>query len=60
MSAIDVNKHPFKRGAMTFEDYNYKLYNPYILVQTGDNKQVGQEVQVLSEDHLQAIKGSYL
>jgi hypothetical protein len=55
-----VNKHPFKRGAMTFEDYNYALYNPYILVQTGDNKQVGQEVQVLSEDHLQAIKGSYL
>lgn len=22
----------FKRGAMTFEDYNYDLYNKYILI----------------------------
>lgn len=27
--------HPFKRGAMTFEDYNYSLFNPYILVEQG-------------------------
>jgi hypothetical protein len=24
--------NPFKRGALTFEDYNYSMYNPYILV----------------------------
>ena len=26
-------REAFKRGAMNFEDYNYKVYNPYILVQ---------------------------
>ena len=25
--------HPFKRGAMKFDDYNYHIYNPYILVE---------------------------
>jgi hypothetical protein len=24
--------HPFKRGVMGFEDYNYAQFNPYILV----------------------------
>ena len=23
---------PFKRGVMRFEDYNYNIYNPYILI----------------------------
>lgn len=23
---------PFKRGIMKFEDYNYNMYNPYILI----------------------------
>ena len=37
--AIDsenFNKNdPFKRGAMQFEDFNYDMYNPYIL-RSGD------------------------
>jgi len=24
---------PFKRGIMGFEDYNYKQFNPYVLVE---------------------------
>ena len=24
--------NPFKRGSMKFDDFNYKVYNPYILV----------------------------
>lgn len=27
-----MRQNPFKRGAMRFEDYNYNMYNPYILV----------------------------
>ena len=26
------SNHPFKRGVMKFEDYNYNMYNPYILI----------------------------
>jgi len=26
-------EHPFKRGSMKFDDYNYQIYNPYILVE---------------------------
>lgn len=33
-----VLQHPFKRGAMGFEDYNYSLYNPYILVENKDKE----------------------
>jgi hypothetical protein len=29
--------HPFKRGALVFEDFNYAQYNPYILVENGVN-----------------------
>ena len=25
-------EHPFKRGSMKFDDYNYQVYNPYILI----------------------------
>ena len=28
------NKDPFKRGVMRFEDYNYNIYNKYILIDT--------------------------
>lgn len=36
--ARDNNRNnPFKRGALTFEDYNYKMYNPYILVNDIDS-----------------------
>jgi hypothetical protein len=24
--------HPFKRGSMKFDDFNYEVYNPYILI----------------------------
>ena len=26
-------EHPFKRGSMKFDDFNYKVYNEYILVE---------------------------
>ena len=39
LSALEYNKavdrqkiEPFKRGSMVFEDYNYEMYNKYILV----------------------------
>ena len=28
----NITYHPFKRGVMSFEDYNYAQFNPYILV----------------------------
>lgn len=29
----------FKRGVMQFEDYNYALFNPYILIETREDEQ---------------------
>jgi hypothetical protein len=31
---IEVNKvdHPFMRGVMEFDDYNYRQYNPMVLI----------------------------
>lgn len=29
-----LGKNPFKRGALTFEDFNYKMVNPHILKDT--------------------------
>jgi len=29
---------PFKRGSLTFEDYNYAVYNPFILVKTQEKQ----------------------
>ena len=26
-------EHPFKRGSMKFDDFNYQVYNPYILIE---------------------------
>ena len=26
-------EHPFKRGSMKFDNYNYQIYNPYILLE---------------------------
>ena len=31
-------EHPFKRGSMKFDDFNYQVYNPYILVQEEKKK----------------------
>ncbi len=28
----------FKRGAMQFEDYNYTMFNPYILIETREDE----------------------
>ena len=33
-----IQDHPFKRGSMKFDDFNYQVYNPYILVEDHDNK----------------------
>lgn len=30
--------HPFMRGAMEFDDYNYKLYNPYVLLKEPEDE----------------------
>ena len=27
--------HPFKRGSMQFDDFNYDQYNPFILIEEG-------------------------
>jgi hypothetical protein len=34
-NSVEVRKlknAPFRRGVMKFEDYNYNMYNPYILI----------------------------
>ena len=33
-----IQHNPFKRGAMQFDDFNYDLHNPYILVREEVNK----------------------
>ena len=30
--------HPFMRGVMEFDDYNYKLYNPYVLLKEPEDE----------------------
>ena len=30
---------PFSRGVMTFDDFNYKMFNQYVLLTGPDNKQ---------------------
>jgi hypothetical protein len=32
----EYSGHPFMRGIMSFDDYNYTVFNPYVLV--GDPK----------------------
>lgn len=38
--------HPFMRGIMEFDDYNYSVHNPYVLVE--DPKFVEEELQALA------------
>ena len=33
MKIDNLANSSFKRGAMGFEDFNYSLYNPYILIE---------------------------
>ena len=40
--------NPFKRGVMQFEDYNYRLYNPYILVDK-DKKAKNLQIKKITE-----------
>jgi len=35
--------NPFKRGCMKFEDYNYSIINPYILIEDTNNSGPQQE-----------------
>ena len=52
-----MNDHPFKRGVMTFEDFNYEVFNPFILVQAGEKlNQIESKYEPLSEEQLQTIK----
>jgi len=34
--------HPFMRGIMNFDDYNYKQYNSFVLVEEPKTDQPGQ------------------
>jgi len=53
-----LNQHPFKRGAMTFEDYNYSLFNPFILVENGIKEKRHQDGKsnFLDEDKLKNLQ----
>lgn len=46
----------FKRGAMQFEDFNYDVFNPYILIdeETGD-KDMRYEPKALEKSELKSI-----
>ena len=40
-------ENPFKRGSMKFDDYNYEMFNPYILVQE-EKKYRGKPRELMS------------
>lgn len=42
--------NPFKRGSMKFDDFNYEVYNPYILVQ--EQKDKNQKKKDKEQDEL--------
>ena len=44
-------QHPFKRGAMKFDDFNYHIYNPYILIEDTNNTgpQTRQNIQKMAD-----------
>ena len=44
---LTYQDNPFKRGSMKFDDYNYQVYNPYILVQEEKDKK-GRRKQLQS------------
>lgn len=57
LELVDMNDHPFKRGVMTFEDFNYAVFNPFILVQEGEkSNQIESKYEPLSEKQLQTIQ----
>ena len=54
-------KHPFMRGIMTFDDYNYDSFNDYVLVEA-PQQNVKSSVQpeqpkvtVLNEQNLEIV-----
>jgi len=64
-----IMSHPFKRGVMIFEDYNYAQFNPYILV---SDKKVAYKIakeektngiqgvaDVLTENKIENIQQTY-
>ncbi len=40
-----IYNHPFKRGALGFDDFNYNLHNPYVMIETSQQK-TGQDEKV--------------
>lgn len=68
-------EHPFKRGSMKFDDFNYQIYNPYILIEdltatmTAEQKSahkakiknisVKQDTETLSYDIIQKVGAEY-
>jgi hypothetical protein len=50
-----VYKHPFKRGALAFEDYNYDLYNPYVLIESKETEQKIAQTEKLTDDVVQSF-----
>lgn len=61
--------HPFKRGVMGFEDYNYAQFNPYILVsdkkvaykiaKDEESNGIHGAVDILTENKLGTINQTY-
>ena len=45
--------NPFKRGALTFDDYNYKMFNPFILVK--NSGETRKQIMKLTEINLKQI-----
>ena len=54
-------EHPFKRGSMKFDDYNYQLYNPYILLEdvaplaVGSHRKKLQSIDKQSESEVLSV-----
>ena len=45
--------HPFMRGVMEFDDYNYKLYNPYVLLKEPEDEAHKRRMAKLDAKQLQ-------
>ena len=46
--------NPFMRGVMEFDDYNYKLYNPYVLLKEPEDERAKRQMAKLDPKQLQS------
>lgn len=51
-----IYNNPFKRGALGFDDFNYNLHNPYVMIENSQQK-TGQDEKVerLTLDKLELL-----